>query len=93
MVQEGCNKKAANVVPLFNSGGQEEPINYRPVHVISVRDKLLESFLNDTLNLHLERHRLIRVCWHGFTKESSCLANLIEIFEETMKKVNEGKFI
>lgn len=41
----------------------------------------------DNINCHLEKQRLSRDWQHGFDKGKSCLANLIEAFEQGRSKV------
>eukprot|EP00061_Rhincodon_typus_P002191 g16843.t1 len=83
--------RAANVVPLFKKGNRDNLGNYRPESLILVVGKLLERILRDRIYTHLEKHGLFRDNQHGFVQGRSYLTNLIEIFEEVMKVIDEDR--
>ena len=56
--------------------------NCRPVSLILVMGKLLESILRDRMNCHVERHGPVRDGQRAFVEGRSCLTNLIELFED-----------
>ena len=82
--------RTANVTPIFKKGKREDPANYRPVSLTSVVCKILESIVRDGIIDHLERNKPLRVSQHGFMRHRSCLTNLLEFFEEVLKKVDMG---
>ena len=65
--------------------------NYRPVSLISVVGKVLETLIRDQMRNHLYKYKLIKGGQHGFTKGSSCLTNLSEFHEAVSDWVDEGK--
>ena len=71
----------ANVTPLFKKGSRSEAQNYRPVSLLSIIGKILESFVKEKLMDHLEKHSLIKDTQHGFYTGRSCLTNLLEILK------------
>ena len=40
---------------------------------------------------HLNTHTLLLKSQHGFTKEKSCLTNLLSFLEDVTKAIDEGK--
>ena len=70
--------REANVAPLHKKGSREKPENYRPVSLISIVDKILESIIKDSIVSHLDRYNLIARSQHGFTRGRSCLTNLLD---------------
>ena len=54
--------------------------NYRPVSLISIVGKLLESIIRDQVQKFLDENKLIHSSQHGFTNGKSCLTNLTEFF-------------
>ena len=82
--------KEARVSPLFKKGLKDKPENYRPVSLTSIIGKIIESIVKDNLVGHLDRHNLIRNSQHGFTKNRSCLTNILSFMESVTLHVDEG---
>jgi len=82
--------KEARVSPLFKKGQKDKPENYRPVSLTSIIGKIFESIVKDNLVEHLDRHKLIRNSQHGFTKNRSCLTNILSFMESVTLHVDEG---
>eukprot|EP00061_Rhincodon_typus_P007882 g30008.t1 len=85
--------RLVNMAPLFKRGGKEKPGNYRPVSLTLVVGKLLKGILRDRIYMYLDRQRLIRDSQHGFVRGKSCHINLIELFEEVTKTIDEGRAV
>ena len=86
-------RKEANITPLFKRGSKNKPENYRPVNLISVVCKLLETLIRDHMVEFLVKHKLINTYQHGFLKARSCLTNLLCFFEEVTKWVDDGSSV
>ena len=74
--------KDAEVTPIYKKGLKTDPGNYRPVSLTSIVCKLLESFIRDTIQIHMEQHKLYSTCQHGFRKKKSCTSQLLEVMED-----------
>ena len=68
--------KHAEVTPIFKKGSKIIPGNYRPVSLTSVLCKILESFIRDAIQHHMETLHLYSNCQHGFRKGKSCVTQL-----------------
>ena len=74
--------KHAEVTAIFKKGIKTDPGNYRPVSLTSVICKVLESFIRDTIQIHMEQNKLYSTCQHGFRKKRSCTSQLLEVMED-----------
>jgi hypothetical protein len=85
--------KDAGIIPLFKKGKKSDPQNYRPISLTSLVCKILESLIKDCILSHLNNFSLIRVSQHGFTKNRSCLTNLLEFMEEVTSTLDSRKSV
>ncbi|CAM5114978.1 unnamed protein product [Eretmochelys imbricata] len=53
----------------------------------------MEHVLKESILKHLEERKVIRNSQHGFTKQKSCLTNLIAFYDEITGSVDEGKAV
>ena len=74
--------KDAEVTPIYKKGLKTDPGNYRPVSLTSIVCKILESFIRDTIQIHMEQHKLYSTCQHGFRRKKSCTSQLLEVMED-----------
>lgn len=83
--------KAANVIPIFKKGSKKDVENYRPISLTSLVGKVLEKVVKDSIQSHLDEHKLIVDSQHGFRSGKSCLTNLLEFFEYVTSEVDQGE--
>ena len=74
--------KEANIIPLFKKDSRNKSVNFRPVSLISVICKLLETIIRDHMMDFLLKHILINHSQHGFLKARSCLTNLLRFLRK-----------
>ena len=82
--------KLANVVPIHKKGNRELVENYRPISLTSVVCRIMEKVVKYELTGFLNSYKLIRKSQHGFTKNRSCLTNLLEYLEYVTSIVDSG---
>ena len=80
----------ANVTPIFKKGSKMVSGNYRPVSLICIVCKLMESIICDRIVCHLVDNELILSSQHGFMASKSCQTNLLEYMNTLTKLVDEG---
>ena len=81
--------KHAIVTPIFKKGSKTSTNNYRPVSLTSIVCKLLESFVRDSIQTHMEELKLYSDCQHGFRSGRSCISQLLEVIEDFSKLIDE----
>ena len=83
--------KIADVTPIFKKGSRDNPSKYRPISLTSIICKILESIIRDKLTTYLEKYKLIKSTQHGFTKNRSCLTNLLEFYHKLFNAHDKSK--
>ena len=80
--------KIANIVPLFKGGIKEDVSNYRPVSLLPIPGKILESIIHDHIVTFFENNNLL--CDHqgGFRKRHSTLSSITEFTNDIFHAVN-----
>lgn len=76
------DQRKANVTPVFSKGKKEDMRNYRPVSLTSVPGNVMKQLSLETISRHMKEKKIIKSSQHGFTKEKSCLTNLISFDKE-----------
>ena len=81
--------KRANIVPIFKGGSKDNPLNYRPVSLISVVGKICESVVKNAWMRYLEGNNVLNNGQYGFRRGSSCSANLLSYYSRVIEVVQE----
>ena len=76
---------------IFKKGNKMSPNNYRPVSLTCILCKVLESFVRDVVQDHMERLKLYCKCQHGFRKGKSCITQLLDVMNDFSNFINDGK--
>jgi hypothetical protein len=85
--------KKATVVPIYKKGSKRETGNHRPVSLMSIPCKILESVLKDAMMNHLITKNLIKDTQHGFMPGRSCATNLISFLESVTEAKDNDKSV
>uniref|UniRef100_A0A1B6MSN0 Reverse transcriptase domain-containing protein n=1 Tax=Graphocephala atropunctata TaxID=36148 RepID=A0A1B6MSN0_9HEMI len=81
--------KTAVVIPLFKKGDVKCMSNYRPISLLSVFSKVLETIVKKRLVNFLKLNNYLSKNQFGFTEKLSTEDALIEFLEHVYKGVNE----
>lgn len=64
----------------------------KPVSLISVLVKIVETAVKDKISKHLEMQALLKLTQLGLTKGRFCLTNLL-VFRVLIKHIDKGKLV
>ena len=85
--------KDVGITLLFKKGKKSDPQNYRPISLTCLVCKIMESVIKNCILNHLNKFSLIRESQPGFTKNRSCLTNLLEFMEEVTSTLDSRKSV
>ena len=82
--------KIASVTPIFKDGDREQPLNYRPISVISVPMKILERSVHDQIESYITRYEILTPDQSGFRKYHSTVTAATEIVDNLYHNMDSG---
>ena len=82
--------KNANVTPIFKKGNKNDPANHRPISLICIICKILESIIKDCILKHLEDNDALNSSQYGFVPKKSVVLNLLHFNEVVTSIMDEG---
>ena len=83
--------KQAIVKPIFKKGDKHSASNYRPVSLTSVVSKLFESFIRDSISLHMRNENILSDHQFGFTTGRSCVTQLLCCLQDWLESFEDDK--
>ena len=81
--------KTGLISPVYKGGDRSIPSNYRPVTLLPLLSKVMESIVADELMEFLESNSIISAYQHGFRKGQSCLTNLLLARDDWTRAVDD----
>ena len=83
--------KISSVCPVYkNSGDRSSPSQYRPISLLSIMSKLLESVINKRVTKHLMKNHLLCDEQYGFRSSRSTADVLTVITHRVSEALDEG---
>jgi len=83
--------RVALISPIFKKGLSSDVRNYRPISLICIVCKVMESVVNDQLMSYLLKNKLITKHQHGFLKQHSTCSQLIEYVNDWSLALNSRR--
>ena len=86
-----CDRKCANVTPVYKKGEKELVTNYRAISLTSLVVKTMEKLVTNHILSYLEDHTLLSPHQYGFRAGLSCTSQLIHLFHTWASTLDKGK--
>ena len=80
--------KSTKVKMLYKKGSRQDMNNYRPIALLSIIGKLIESVLADELVRQLEKDGILDASQHGFRAKNGCHTALISMWKGVTDKID-----
>ena len=85
--------KIAKVIPVYKGDDLTNPINYRPISLLHVFDKLLEELMYNRLEPFFQKHNVFYKYQSGFRKNHATNNALTEVVNYIYKLLDEGNYV
>ena len=83
-------EETGEVVPVLKKGIKSDCANYRPLTMLNLNNKILESIVCDSLDCHLGTNELIHSNQWGFKKGVSTESLPLYLTETWKKAIDDG---
>ena len=84
--------KLAKVVPVFKSGEDTDPNNYRPISFLSIFNRIFERLMYKRLKSFFEINGLFYESQYGLREKHSTQHALIDIVKRIQNNMDKGLF-
>lgn len=85
--------KTARITPVFKSGDEKDPSNYRPISCLSVLDKVIEKLLVNRIVNFIEQHNIMYTHQYGFRKGMSTLSATCDLTEDIYDSLDKREIV
>ena len=85
--------KCASVVPVFKSGNRDSVSNYRPISLLCIVSKLLETHVHSAIYNYLCKHNLLSNVQWGFRPLHSISSSLVVSTNKWLHSIENGSSV
>lgn len=86
------NTKVARIIPVFKSGSNSLPSNYRPISILPCFSKILEKLVYNRLIVFIDKHNVISSSQFGFRKNYTTSMAAIDVVNFIIEGFNNKKY-
>ena len=84
--------KISKVIPVYKGGESFDPVNYRPISILSSFSQIFEKLVQKQLISYVEKHEILTQCQFGFRKNHSTEQAIAEITDNFKKSIDNNLF-
>ena len=84
--------KIAKLKPLYKKGSKTDPKNYRPVSLLPLVSKVIETFIHNQTEIFLNKNKILYKYQSGFRKSFSTNSCLTLLTDKINKGFESGKY-
>uniref|UniRef100_A0A1B6MVF9 Reverse transcriptase domain-containing protein n=2 Tax=Graphocephala atropunctata TaxID=36148 RepID=A0A1B6MVF9_9HEMI len=95
LLQEGTfpdKLKISRVCPIYKKGPLDQPMSYRPVSVIPILSKIIESLVHNQVSIFFEHNNLFNSSQFGFRKGHSTIDAIDNLVREIHKSFEKKTY-
>ena len=74
--------KLAKVIPIYKSGDESDPSNYRPISLLSIFNRIFEKMMYNRLKSFIEKCNILHDSQYGFREKRSTEHSILDIINE-----------
>ena len=89
IMPESCKK--AMVTPIYKAGDPSDPGNYRPISILPILGKAIESFINEQLMNYIDENKILTMQQYGFRKNYSTTFLMLDLFDKIYAAKEKNK--
>ena len=83
----------AKVIPIYKGDDPTNPSNYRPISLLSMFDKLLETLMHNRLDPFFQKHNVFYKYQIDFRKNHATNNALTEVMNYIYKSLDGGNYV
>ena len=87
------NMKIAKLIPLFKAGNRSDPDNYRPISLLPVLSKILESVVHQQLQEFMNLNKHYCKTQFGFRKKSSTINACQRFMSDILHAIDSDSYV
>ena len=85
--------KRATIIPIYKSGDNTVPSNYRPISLTSVICKVIERIIRKQVLSFLDQKSCLNSTQHGFRPGCFCLSAVLVVFDNIMQMLGSNSSV
>ena len=84
--------KYANIIPVYKSGEEDNPTNYRPISLLSNINRIFEKLMYNRLKTFIDKHNILIPSQYGFREKHSVEHALLDIINKIQSNMDKKLF-
>ena len=81
--------KKSIVIPVFEKGSKSDPMNYRPISLLSNLNKILEKLVKTRLQRFINKHSIMYNLQFGFRQNHATTDAITYIYNDLIDKIDD----